>query len=94
MTLNDNRTGMYIKSLPLHFLLPQLWIGAVVVMDNLPAHQVEEEIKPLIESVDASVLYLSPYFPKINPHRTLVVTIKSVPEAIFSQSYIWSRWFN
>ncbi|MBD2616049.1 transposase [Nostoc punctiforme FACHB-252] len=49
-----------------HFLLPQLWIGAVVVMDNLPAHHVAE-IKPLIEGVGASVLYLSPYSPEFNP---------------------------
>lgn len=34
--------------------------GGVVVMDKLRAHQVEE-IEPLIQSVGASVLYLSPY---------------------------------
>jgi transposase len=41
-------------------LLPQLWTGAVVVMDNLPVHKVKP-IKPLIESVGAKVLYNSPY---------------------------------
>ncbi|WP_445305097.1 transposase [Microcoleus sp. Pol12B4] len=40
-------------------LLPQLWEGAVVVMDNVPAHKVKE-IEPLIQSVGASVLYQSP----------------------------------
>ncbi|MEG4583544.1 hypothetical protein QUA71_28655, partial [Microcoleus sp. MON1_C5] len=33
--------------------------GAVVVMDNVPAHKVKE-IEPLIQSVGASVLYQSP----------------------------------
>lgn len=35
-------------------------------MDNLPAHKVEA-IAPLIESVGAFVLYLSPYSPDFNP---------------------------
>ena len=49
MTLNGSMDGNAYKVFIEHFLLPQLWTGAVVVMDNLPAHQVKE-IKPLIES--------------------------------------------
>ncbi len=37
-----------------------------MVMDNLPAHKVEE-IEPLITSVGATALYLSPYSPEFNP---------------------------
>lgn len=66
MTLNNSMDGNAYQVFIKHFLLPQLWVGAVVVMDNLPAHQVEE-IKPLIESVGATVLYLSPYSPEFNP---------------------------
>jgi transposase len=66
MTLNGSMDSDVYKVFIEHFLLPQLWIGAVVVMDNLPAHQVAE-IKPLIEGVGASVLYLSPYSPEFNP---------------------------
>lgn len=57
---------MPLRSLSLKCLLPQLWSGAAVVMDNLPAHKVEE-VKPLIESVGARVLYQSPYSPDFNP---------------------------
>lgn len=66
MTLDGSMDGDAYKVFIEHFLLPQLWVGAVVVMDNLPAHKVEA-IKPLIESVGASVLYLSPYAPEFNP---------------------------
>ncbi len=66
MTLDGSMDGEAYKVFIEHCLLPQLWAGAVVVMDNLPAHQVKE-IKPLIESVGASVLYLSPYSPEFNP---------------------------
>ncbi len=66
MSLNGSMDGKAYQVFVEHFLLPQLWTGAVVVMDNLPAHQVAE-IKPLIEGVGASVLYLSPYSPEFNP---------------------------
>lgn len=66
MTINGSMDGEAYKVFIERCLLPQLWVGAVVVMDNLPAHKVEE-VKPLIESVGASVLYLSPYSPEFNP---------------------------
>ncbi|MEH2332363.1 transposase [Nostoc sp.] len=40
--------------------------SAVVVMDNVPAHKIAA-IEPLIQSVGASVQYLSPYSPDFNP---------------------------
>jgi len=46
--------------------VPNLWDGAVVVMDNLPAHKLAL-IEPLIQSAGASVLNLSPYSPDFNP---------------------------
>ena len=40
-------------------LLPQLWMGAIVVMDNLPVHYAETT-KALIESVgDESKIFAS-----------------------------------
>lgn len=47
-------------------IVPQLWSGAVVVMDNLPGHQIAS-IEPLIAAVGASILNLSPYSPDFNP---------------------------
>jgi transposase len=60
--LNGQAFGVLIE----HFFCPKLWQGAVVVMDNLPAHKVAS-IVPLIESVGASVISLSPYSPDFNP---------------------------
>ena len=47
-------------------LVPQLWSGATVVMDNLPAHKVAA-IQKAIEAVGARLIYLSPYSPDFNP---------------------------
>jgi DDE superfamily endonuclease len=43
-------------------LVPQFWKGAVVMMDNLPAHKVDG-IQETIESVGARIVYLSPCSP-------------------------------
>ena len=47
-------------------LVPQLWSGACVVMDNLPAHKATE-VREATESVGARVIFLSPYSPDFNP---------------------------
>src|SRR5262249_33114171 len=47
-------------------LAPSLRCGDVVVMDNLNAHYAEG-VRETIDSVGASVLYLPPYAPELNP---------------------------
>jgi transposase len=66
MTMNDSMDSKAFVVFVEQFLVPQLWSGAVVVMDNLPAHKLAS-IVPMIESVGASVLSLSPYSPDFNP---------------------------
>ena len=66
MMLDDSMDAAAFKVYVSKCLVPQLWKGAVVVMDNLPAHKVEA-IAPLIEAVGAKILYLSPYSPEFNP---------------------------
>ncbi|MEM9218319.1 MAG: IS630 family transposase [Cyanobacteria bacterium P01_F01_bin.150] len=56
-------------------LVPTLWPGAVVVMDNLSAHKVEG-VKEAIERVGARVVYLSPYSPDFNPIENLWSKLK------------------
>lgn len=57
-------------------LVPQLWSGAVVVMDNLPAHKVQG-VKEAIAKVGARLVYLSPYSPDFNPIEHLWSKLKS-----------------
>jgi len=55
MTLNGSMNGNAFKVFVQKCLLPQLWEGAVVVMDNVPAHKVEE-IEPF-QQIVTSVRY-------------------------------------
>jgi transposase len=47
-------------------LAPTLGRGDIVVMDNVPAHKVEG-VREAIESVGATLRYLPPYSPDLNP---------------------------
>ncbi len=66
MTMNNSRDGQAFAVFIEKFLCPQLWTGAVVVIDNLSAHKLAS-IVPMIEAVGASVICLSPYSPDFNP---------------------------
>ena len=67
MTLDDSMDGNAFRVFIEKLLVPQLWKGAVVMMDNLFAHKIDE-ITPIIEAVGASVINLSPYSPDFNPY--------------------------
>jgi transposase len=66
MTLDGSIDGKAFSVFIEKFLVPNSWKGAVVVMDNLPAHKLAA-IEPLIESASATILNLSPYSPDFNP---------------------------
>lgn len=47
-------------------LVPQLWAGACVVMDNCSIH-LGEMVRESIEAVGAKLIYLPPYSPDFSP---------------------------
>nr|RNJ64767.1 MAG: transposase [Leptolyngbya sp. IPPAS B-1204]RNJ65431.1 MAG: transposase [Leptolyngbya sp. IPPAS B-1204]RNJ65988.1 MAG: transposase [Leptolyngbya sp. IPPAS B-1204]RNJ66563.1 MAG: transposase [Leptolyngbya sp. IPPAS B-1204]RNJ66811.1 MAG: transposase [Leptolyngbya sp. IPPAS B-1204] len=75
-TLGKSMTGEDFKRFVSEHLVPKLWQGAVVVMDNLKAHKVEG-IEQMIEAVGARVVYLSPYSPEFNPIEHLWWQLKA-----------------
>ncbi len=56
-------------------LVPTLRQGDIVVMDNLSSHKVAG-VRAAIESVGASVLYLPPYSPDLNPIEQVFSKLK------------------
>lgn len=47
-------------------LIPQLWVGAIIVMDNLSVHHATV-VREAIEAVGAKVVFLPPYSPDLSP---------------------------
>lgn len=59
------------------FLAPTLGCGDVVVMDNLGAHKVAG-VAEAIRAAGASVLYLPPYSPDLNPIEQVFAKLKAL----------------
>lgn len=66
-------------------LCPKLRPGHVVVMDNLSAHKVEG-VRERIERAGASLLYLPPYSPDLNPIEKAWAKLKQNLRAIGARS--------
>ncbi|MEG4630554.1 transposase [Microcoleus sp. AR_TQ3_B6] len=58
-------------------LLPQLWKGAIIVMDNLPIHHAKT-VETLIKSFGVNVNFLPPYSPDLSPLELCCSKIKGI----------------
>ena len=67
-------------------LVPNLWQGACVIMDNCSIHK-GAEIEALITKAGAKLIYLSPYSPDFSPLENCWSKIKSVLRSIGARNY-------
>lgn len=67
-------------------LVPKLWPGACVIMDNCSIHK-GEEIEALIQGAGARLLYLPPYSPEFSPIENCWSKIKSLLRSMGARSY-------
>ena len=66
MVLDGPMTGEVFRAYVEQVLVPELSPGDVVVLDNLAAHKVAG-IRETVRAANASLLYLPPYSPDLNP---------------------------
>jgi transposase len=59
------------------FLCPTLQAGDIAILDNLSSHKVEG-VQQAIAAVGATVLYLPPYSPDLNPIEKLFAKLKTL----------------
>ena len=67
-------------------LMPQLWPGAVVNMDNCSIHK-SVELEALIASAGARLIYLSPYSPDFSSIENCWSKIKTILCRIGARTY-------
>jgi len=67
MTIEAPTDGDVFLAYLEHVLCPRLRPAHCVVMDNLAAHKVKG-VRQLIEATGARLLYLPPYFTRLQPH--------------------------
>ena len=88
--LDGPMTGEVFRVYVAQMLAPALLPGDVVVMDNLPAHKVAG-VAEAIRAVGASILYLPPYSPDLNPIEQLFAKLKALlrKAAARTQDALW-----
>jgi transposase len=76
MLLDGPMNGEIFRAWCEQMLAPLLRSGHIVVMDNLAAHKVEG-IRRTIEARGATLLYLPPYSPDLNPIENAFAKMKA-----------------
>ena len=91
LVLDGPMTGEMFCASVEQMLAPSLEPGAVVVMDNFQAHKVAG-VEAAIRAVGASLLYLPPYSPDLNPIEQLFAKFKALlrKSAARTQEVLWS----
>jgi transposase len=77
MVLDGALDGALFLAYVRHFLVPELRPGDLVVLDNLASHKVAG-VRQAIESAGATLLYLPPYSPDLNPIEKLFAKLKAL----------------
>ena len=67
-------------------LVPKLWEGAYVIMDNCSIHK-GKQIEKLIESAGAKLIYLPPYSPDFSPIENCWSKVKNILRSIGARNY-------
>lgn len=67
-------------------LVPKLWKGAYVLMDNYSIHK-GEEIEKAVEAAGAKVIYLPPYSPDFSPIENFWSKVKGILRSLRARTY-------
>lgn len=90
MTIDGGTSGAVFLRFVREHLCPTLRAGDVVVMDNLGAHHATG-IREAIEAKGASVLYMPPYSPDLNPIELCWSKFKELLRALGARTRVQLR---
>jgi transposase len=86
VSLLGTTDGLTFEAFISQKLVPQLWPGACVLMDNCSIHK-GKEIEALITAAGAKLIYLPPYSPDFSPIENCWSKIKSLLRSIGARNY-------
>jgi transposase len=91
LVLDGAMNGEAFRAYVEQILAPTLAAGDIVIMDNLASHKVTG-VREAIEARGASVLYLPPYSPDLNPIEQLFAKLKALirKAAARSREALWN----
>jgi transposase len=86
VSLLGTTDGLTFEAFIAQKLVPKLWAGACVLMDNCSIHQ-GGEIEALITKAGARLIYLPPYSPDFSPIENCWSKIKTLLRSIGARNY-------
>ena len=86
MTIDGATDAEVFRAYVSEVLIPTLQEGDIVVMDNLTPHKNEETLV-LIEKAGASVLFLPPYSPDLNPIEKMWSKVKQALRSLEARTH-------
>lgn len=78
--------GITFEAFIVQKLVPKLWRGACVLMDNASIHK-GKEVEKAIQNVGARLIYLPPYSPDFSPIENFWSKVKETLRAIGPRTY-------
>lgn len=85
-TIYGSVDGVTFEAFIVKELVPNLWTGACVVMDNAKIH-LGEIVREVIEQAGASLVYLPPYSPEFSPIENFWSKVKAILRKIQARNY-------
>jgi transposase len=91
LVVDGPMNGITFRTYVGQMLAPAVMPGDVVVLDNLPAHKVAG-VEEAVRQAGASLLYLPPYSPDLNPIEQVFAKLKALlrKAAARTRDTLWS----
>jgi transposase len=87
LTILGAMDGLTFEAYIIRRVAPNLWPGAVLVVDNSPTHKATEEVNAALKAVGARLMFLPPYSPDFSPIEPFWSKVKNSLNAVGARTY-------
>jgi transposase len=79
--------GLTFEAYLIQRVIPSLWPGACIVLDNSPIHIRNEDIDDALKAVGARLIFLPPYSPDLSPIEPFWSKVKDALKSLEPRTY-------
>lgn len=87
LTILGAMDGLTFEAYIIRRVAPNLWPGAVLVVDNSPTHKATEDVNAALEAVGARLMFLPPYSPDFSPIEPFWSKVKDRLKSVGARTY-------
>lgn len=87
LTIVGAMNGLTFEAYIIRRVAPNLWPGAVLVIDNSPTHEATDDVKAALDAVGARLVFLPPYSPDFSPIEPFWSKVKTGLKSLGARTY-------